>query len=260
MDQLHYKFALIVFLISINAVAQSGLTEEDRFKIEKLDSWYDNEYDYSQFTGRVSDRDKGSNILKISSEDKNIKFFRAGDKVNFTVASKDTDYCQGYVRNVEEKFFVIFVKDLYSCWNDSDYFRRGTLLHFNSKQLLSRVKEASKYRIVLLKRKKDFFKQLNNVNHFIWSYDQQKVLTASDYDLKIVEIEKGKQKALEMLLAKKQDQIRLQKELIRRLSELDQELGHYRIERDDLLVDRWHLDHDLGLPVGKRPQKLRAKK
>lgn len=257
---MHYKFALIVFLISINAVAQSGLTEEDRFKIEKLDSWYDNEYDYSQFTGRVSDRDKGSNILKISSEDKNIKFFRAGDKVNFTVASKDTDYCQGYVRNVEEKFFVIFVKDLYSCWNDSDYFRRGTLLHFNSKQLLSRVKEASKYRIVLLKRKKDFFKQLNNVNHFIWSYDQQKVLTASDYDLKIVEIEKGKQKALEMLLAKKQDQIRLQKELIRRLSELDQELGHYRIERDDLLVDRWHLDHDLGLPVGKRPQKLRAKK
>lgn len=98
------------------------------------------------------------------------------------------------------------------------------------------------------------------MNHFVWSYDQQKVLTASDYDLKIVEIEKGKQKALEMLLAKKQDQIRLQKELIRRLSELDQELGHYRIERDDLLVDRWHLDHDLGVPVGKRPQKLRAKK
>jgi hypothetical protein len=260
MDQLHYKFALIVFLLSINAFAQSGLTKEDRFKIEKQDSWYDNQYDYSQFTGRVTDRDKSSNILKISSEDKNIKFFRAGDRVNFTVASKDTDYCQGYVRNVEEGFFVIFVKDLYSCWNNSDYFRRGSLLHFNSKQLLSRVKEASKYRIVLLKRKKDFFKQLNDVNHFVWSYDQQKVLTASDYDLKIVEIEKGKQKALEMLLAKKQDQIRLQKELIRRLSELDQELGHYRIERDDLLVDRWHLDHDLGVPVGKRPQKLRAKK
>ena len=260
MDQLHYKFALILFSISINVFAQNGLKGDDRFEIEKLDSWYDKGYDYSQFTGRVTDRDKSSNILKVSSEDKNIKFFRAGDSVNFTVASKDTDYCQGYVRNVEEKFFVIFVKDLFSCWGNGDYFRRGTLLHFNSKQLLSRVKEASKYRIVLLKRKKDFFRQLNDVNHFIWSYDQQKVLTASDYDLKIVEIEKGKQKALEMLLAKKQDQIRLQKELIRRLSELDQELGHYRVERDDLLVDRWHLDHDLGVPVGKRPQKLRAKK
>lgn len=257
---MHYKFALILFSISINVFAQNGLKGDDRFEIEKLDSWYDKGYDYSQFTGRVTDRDKSSNILKISSEDKNIKFFRAGDSVNFTVASKDTDYCQGYVRNVEEKFFVIFVKDLFSCWGNNDYFRRGTLLHFNSKQLLSRVKEASKYRIVLLKRKKDFFRQLNDVNHFICSYDQQKVLTASDYDLKIVEIEKGKQKALEMLLAKKQDQIRLQKELIRRLSELDQELGHYRVERDDLLVDRWHLDHDLGVPVGKRPQKLRAKK
>ena len=180
MDQLHYKFALILFSISINVFAQNGLKGDDRFEIEKLDSWYDKGYDYSQFTGRVTDRDKSSNILKISSEDKNIKFFRAGDSVNFTVASKDTDYCQGYVRNVEEKFFVIFVKDLFSCWGNNDYFRRGTLLHFNSKQLLSRVKEASKYRIVLLKRKKDFFRQLNDVNHFIWSYDQQKVLTASD--------------------------------------------------------------------------------
>ena len=257
---MHYKLTLILLAFSINAFGQSGLDKEDRLLVDNIDSWYDKQYDYSQFTGRVTDRDKSANILKISSEDKNIKFFRAGDQVNFTVASKDTDFCQGYVRNVEEKFFVIFVKDLYSCWENGDYFRRGTLLHLRSKQLSGRVREASKYRLVLLKRKRDFFKQLNNVNHFIWSYDQQKILTASDYDLKIVEIEKGKQKALEMLVAKKKDQIRLQKELIRRLSELDEELNHYRIERDDLLVDRWHLDHDLGVPVGKRPQKLRAKK
>lgn len=257
---MHYKLTLILLALSINAFAQSGLNKDDRFQIDKLDSWYDKEYDYSQFTGRVTDRDKSSNILKISSEDKNIKFFRAGDLVNFTVAAKDTNFCQGYVRNVEEKFFVIFVKDLYSCWGETDYFRRGTLLHFRSNQLSNRVREASKYRIVLIKRKRDFFRQLNDVNHFVWSYDQQKILTASDYDLKIVELQKGRQKALEMLLAKKQDQIRLQKELIRRLSELDEELNHYRIEKDDLLVDRWHLDHDLGVPVGKRPQKLRAKK
>ncbi|MBK25730.1 MAG: hypothetical protein CME70_17155 [Halobacteriovorax sp.] len=260
MNQLRYKLTLILLALSINAWAQSGLDNDDRFIITKEDSWFDKEYDYSQFTGRVTDRDKSTNILKISSEDKNIKFFRAGDLVNFTVASKDSNFCQGYVRNVEEKFFVIFVKDLYSCWENSDYFRRGTLLHFRSKQLMKRVQEASKYRIVLLKRKKDFFKQLNDVNHFIWSYDQQKVLKASEYDLKIVELQKAKQKALELMVTQKRDQIRLQKELIRRLSELDEELDHYRIEKDDLLVDRWHLDHDLGAPVGKRPQKLRAKK
>lgn len=250
----------LFLLVSPFVFGASGLTDNDRFEIDKENSWYDKEYDYSQFTGRVTDRDKSANILKVSSEDKNVKFFRAGDLVNFTVASKDTNFCQGYVRNVEEKFFVMFVKDLYTCWENDDYFRRGTMLHFRSNQLARRVQEASKYRIVLLKRKKDFFKQLNDVNHFIWSYDQQKVLTASDYDLKIVELQKGKQKALEMLLAKKKDQIRLQKELIRRLNELDEELDHYRIEKDDLLVDRWHLDHDLGVPVGKRPQKLRAKK
>lgn len=250
----------LLLLIPMNLYSKSSLGQDELFAKNALDSWYDKSYDYSKFTGRVTDRDKSTNILKISSENKNIKFFRAGDLVSFTVASRDSNFCKGYVRNVEENFFVIYVKDIYSCWEDTDYFRRGSLLRFQSNQLSLRVREASKHRIILLKRKRDFFRQLNDVNHFVWSYDQQKVLTASDYDLKIVEIEKGKQKALEMLISKKKDQIRIQKELIRRLDELDEKLDHYRIERDDMLVDRWHLDHDLGIPVGKRPQQMRAKK
>lgn len=76
---------------------------------------------------------------------------------------------------------------------------------------------------------------------------------------KILELEKAKEKAMELLLHKKQDQIRLQKELAFRLDELDKDLEFYRIDNNDLLVDRWHLDQDLGLPVGRRPQKIKKK-
>ncbi|MBT3584224.1 MAG: hypothetical protein HN509_04925 [Halobacteriovoraceae bacterium] len=222
---------------------------------EALDSFYDPKFDYSKFSGRVTDRDASGNLIKISSEQQNIKFFRSGDVVEFYVANRSShNRCRGFVRNVEKGYFTLYVGDIYSCWKQEEFFRRGTLIVFRSGQLGARVKDASIYRVVLLKRRKDYFKQLHGVNHFIWSYNQQKVLTAADYDKKIVELQKGKQRALEMLLVKKKDQILLQRELSRRLDSLDRDLEFYRIEKDEVLVDRWHLDHDLGLPVGRRPQ------
>ena len=125
---------------------------------------------------------------------------------------------------------------------------------FSSRRLKERVGDASQYRVLLLKRKQDFFKQLNSVNHFLWSFDQQRVLTAVDYDKKIILLKKAKENALELLIHKKRDKIRLQKELVFRLDSVEKDLLFYRIDNNELLVDRWHLDHDLGLPVGRRPQ------
>lgn len=237
--------------------------QQDITKLEKLedeDSFYDKDFDYSSFSARVTDRDKTSNIIKISSENRNIKFFRAGDEVLFNIASmKDRDKCEGHVRSVEDKYFVIFVKDLIPCWGKSEYFRRGTVLVVKSFRLAERVREASIYRGILLKRKKSFFRQLNNVNHFVWSYNQQKVKVAADYDREIARIRKKKQRALEELQLNKKDQIVLQKELIHRLDGVDEDLDFYRIEKDELMIDRWHLDQDLGVPVGKRPAKVKPR-
>ena len=232
--------------------AQAAIEKQDH------DSFYDPEFDYSKFTGRVTDRDKSANIFKVSSENGNIRFFRSGDQVNFRFSSKKSDFCQGFVRSVEDRYFVMYVRDLYECLDgDVHYFRRGTMLYFNSPTLAERVRDASLYRLVLLRRRRDFYGQLNQTNHFVWSYNQEKVKVAADYDKQIIELQKAKQRAMELLLVKKSDSIKLQKELSYRLDKLDKDLEFYRIEKDDLLIDRWHLDHDLGLPVGKRPSELK---
>ncbi|WP_044557478.1 hypothetical protein [Halobacteriovorax marinus] len=237
--------------------------QQDITKLEQLedeDSFYDKDFDYSSFSARVTDRDKTSNIIKISSENRNIKFFRAGDEILFNIASmKEREKCEAYVRSVEDKYFVVFVKDLIPCWGKNEYFRRGTVLVVKSFRLAERVREASIYRGVLLKRKRSFFKQLNGVNHFIWSYNQQKVKVAAEFDREIMRIRKKKQRALEELQLNKKDQIVLQKELIQRLDNIDEDLDFYRIDKDELTIDRWHLDHDLGIPVGKRPGKAKPR-
>lgn len=263
---MHYK---LVIIFSLLLGFQSLTFSQDKLRpfkkkrnleaeaIKDLDSFFDTAFDYSQFTARVTDRDKTSNILKISSENKNIKFFRSGDLIQFRLAAKKTKFCQGYIRSVEKNYFVVYVKDMFPCWADKDYFRRGTMLFVKAEQLAKSVRDASLYRIVLLRRKKDFFRQLNDVNHFVWSYDQQRIIEAAKFDKKIIEIQKAKQRAMELLLIKKKDSINLQKELAYRLDQLDKDLGFYRIEKEDLLYDRWHLDQGLGLPVGNRPSKIK---
>lgn len=230
-----------------------GPTLEDQIK----DSYYDPKFNYSEFTGRVTDRDKTASIIKVSSESQNIKFFRSGDEVRFRLAGHSTNRCTGYIRSVEKNYFVLYVKDITRCWGEASYLRRGAMLVFDSEQLAARVLDASNFRIILLKRRRDYLKQLNDVNHFVWSFDQERIKMASEFDEKITALRQARQKALDMLNVKKEDSINLQRELSYRLDKLDKSLDYYRIDKDEPKVDRWHLDHDLGKPVSKRPVGLK---
>jgi len=222
--------------------------------VQSLDSFYDNKQDYSGFSGRVTDRDQKARVFKVFSENENIKFFRTGDVLYFNIARQKSKRCTAFIRGVEGSYLILYIKDIHPCWEKERYFRRGSILVFKSEVLASRIKNGAVYRVVLLKRRKDYLRQLNNINHFLWSYDQQKLLTVTDYDQKIEEMEREKDKALEILLLRKKAKIHLQKELMTKLNQLDNDLDYYMIEQGDLYVDRWNKDQDLDLPVGRRPQ------
>lgn len=251
---------LLLFLsISVLAVETRNTLKKSILKIDP-DSFYDPTFDYSRFSGRVTDRDATGSIIKVSSESKNVRFFHAGDFIEFKIqAQPKSDFCQGYVRSIEENFFVMFVKDIEPCFSNEEYFRRGTAMVMHSEKLAQRIKDASVYRASLMLKKKDYMNQLNNLNQSIWTFEEKKIQVAADYDRKIVEIEKDKMRAIGELLAKKNDEMRLQKELISRLDGVDREFDFYRVEKEELMFDRWHLDHDLGPPVYEKPEEVRLK-
>ena len=244
------------------AARKNALTLLTRDKSKKkqkhqLDSFYNPEFDYSKFTGRITDRDKSSHIIKVKSSNKNIKLFQSGDKIIFQVFSKDTDFCKGYIRTIENNYFVAYVSNIFTCFESDQILRRGVRIVIQSQDLAKRVKDAAIYRLILLKRRESFFSQLNDVNHFIWTYDQQKVITASRYDKEIEKIKNNKQNAIDQLISKKADSIKLQKNLNYSLDRIDQELELYRISEENKGLNRWSLDHNLGLPVDHKPQSIR---
>ncbi len=258
------NFLLALIVLMMNPALLKAASTINR-PIETLqidaDSFYDVNFDYSRFSGRVTDRDSTTSIVKVSSENKNVKYFRAGDVIEFKIQNnKESDFCQGNVRSIEENYFVMFVKDLYPCFPKEDYFRRGTALVMHSEKLATRVREASIYRASLLNKKKDFLGQLNSINQDVWNFEERKIQIVADYDKKIAEIEKQKAKAMDLLLSQKNDQIRLQRELAFRLDNIDKEINFYRIENQELLFDRWHMDHDLGYPVYEKPEVIRPRR
>lgn len=216
--------------------------------------------DYGNFTGRVSDKDDAGRVFKVKAEVNNAKFFRAGDTLYFKVQQhEDKDKCKAFVRNVEDFYFTMYVENLAPCWERERYFPRGLVLVFDSPVLADRVFEASKYRDTLILRKEDFLKQLNSINHFLWTFDQQKIKVAADYDARILELQRQKQSALDDLITQKQEQITLQNTLQQKLNEMDESLKFYRVERQELITDRWNMDHDMALPVGQRPQEMKKR-
>lgn len=255
------KLMLLISLCSTTAMAVLSVPNlPDKGVIDPPNrAFIDPKVDYENFMGRVTDKDETGRILKIKVENNNTKFFKAGDIVYFNVNNHQTDTpCRASVKNIEDFYFVIYVQNFKSCWNEERYFPRGVQLNFESEVLAQRVFEASKYREILLLRKDGFLKQLNNINHFLWTYDQQKMKTAAEYDEEINQLKRKKQLAIDNLLQTKQENLLLQVELQKKLDGLDESLKHYRVERQEYLLDRWNMDHDNGLPFPQRPLSLKT--
>ena len=222
---------------------------------DKLESLFDPNLDYKKFSGRMTDRDKVGDILKVFTENKNIKFFRPGDPLEFRLPNQSDSLCRGFIKIVEKDYLTLYVKNLFSCFKKGEYMRRGSQMVFYAPVLEERIKDAGLYRVILLRKKEEYWNQLRKMNQFIWNYDQRKIKVSADYDKRIVALENKKRKELDILLGKKRDQVLLQKEIVKKIEMLDSDLDFYIIDQYEPELDRWHLDHDLGLPVGKKPQK-----
>lgn len=210
--------------------------------------------DYSKFVGRVTDRDSSGQVIKIKTENNNIKFFRSGDAVNFSLARKGDYSCQGYVRGLEDYYVALYVVNIQKCLpEEMQPLRIGSELDLQSKVLQERILYGSQYRMVLLKMHKDLLYQLNDLNNSLVNYQNQRLQTSALYDKEINNLKRAKQQALDKLLWQQEEKVKAQSELKKRLTEINENIKFYQIEREEYITDRWHLDQDLGLPVENRP-------
>lgn len=257
-NNIHMLFRLFIFSLLFSSNCFSS-TENRNIKSsdsnlldKKSDSFFDPKYDYSNTIGRVSDLSQSKNLLKIWSEDLNLRFLKDGDLLSFRLHNRESYYCTAHVRSTQNNYLIVHVDDWSGCWDKNKYFRRGTLLKIKSGILKKRIIQASVHRRIVMKRKADFLKQMNSINNFVWNYNDEKLKLVTEYDKKIIEIKKAKEIALSRLLDKKNDYLQLQDVLRLRLDNIDNNLKFYKVDRGEQ-NDRWAQDHHLGLPISRRP-------
>ena len=252
-------FLFLIFCAPALAVVAVPELPAEGVVVSDNNNFIDRRIDYSNFMGRITDRNSDGDIFKIHVENDNSKFFKAGDIVYFKINNQDTGrYCRASIRTVEDNYFSVHIKDFNPCWEGRAYIPRGLQLNFFSRKLADRVFEASKYREILILRKEGFLKQLSGINRFLWTFDQQRLKVAADYDRRVNDLLREKQLAIDNLIQKKQENLLLQTELKAKLKSLDESLDHYKIERQEYLEDRWAMDQDLDLPVGRRPMEEKS--
>jgi hypothetical protein len=228
-------------LLSIHSSVLTELKTPDIIQ-EKLKDFYDPTIDYSKFFSRMTDH--SGSVLKLETNNSNIKFLATGDRV-YVAFRKNYKECVGIVRNIEDdRYLVIFVRELSSCIPKDTYLRRGTITRLNVPIMINRIQEAAHAHVLLLKNKDDYYHQLNDVNNFLWNYDQEKVILANNYDAQIMRIRQEKERALKDLVTKRNDSISLQKELKFKIEQIEKDVVETRADTRELDMDRWNLDHD----------------
>ena len=275
MHSLSFIF-FIFYLFSIEVVCQIIEKEEVMLKksevlekkgktkfidLGKLDSFYDPLIDYRKFSGRLTDKAENGTIFKIQVEAKNTKFFQISDVLFFNALRKKGKIpCRAYIRSIEANYITVFVKSVVNCWGSVNTFRRGSIMIFNSEILAKRIKSASSYRVALFAKKRDYIYQLNKINKSIWSYKEEQVAVAAEYDEKIIELKKRRMKALEKITLRRKNNIKVRKNLSYKVDEIGRDLDFYRVEKDQLFSERWHFDKDLGKHIYRTPSRVKKLK
>lgn len=216
-------------------------------------SIFDPQFDYSHFLGRLTDRDKLSNTLKIKVETSNIRFLRSADALKFSIPTINTNFCQANVQDIQESngnYLTIYTPDIKACWDDNDHLlRRGMQISFVSPTLQERVVAAEQMRQVYIKQKEDFLIQLNSINNFLYTFNEQITHAVSNYDKKLHQLQQERQQQIDQLLSDKENKIKIQKELVKKVEWIKNQLKYYQIERIEPVLDRWNQDLKTGFPV-----------
>ncbi len=246
------KYFLLVFSISHLWAVESSSLYPDRYPTTFL---HENT-NYSLMQGRVSDRDQRARTLKIQMPNHNTKFLKSGDPVRFKLNRKSQEVvCQGRVLTAEKQFFSLEVLNSKECDLDRPYLRRGAKLSLSLPSMRRRLGGAKRLQEDLIQKRRSYLNQLANLNQFIWSFREEQNEVSAEYDKKIVALQRAKLRALEGLTQKQREGLKRQQELRQGLVKLDKEIDFARIERQELDLNRPAADHDLGLPVERRPEK-----
>lgn len=195
----------------------------------------------NHFTGRISRLNSKARLARIRTDFTNIKFLNRKDRVEFWNEDYPQQRCISLVEGRTNDYLLLKIPQYDICVQRM-HFTTGSYLHFESPDLAASVKIARELVAVLLK-KRLALKAKKDRHHNDLAGHVEKVDTVNKrYEILRQKLEIEWQKELSNLEEDKAHNFTEFKNAEARLNEIDSKLEAYRIDDNNLKLDRWSLD------------------
>lgn len=200
-----------------------------------------NDENGSHFTGRISRLNPEAKLARVRTEFANIKFLNRKDRIEFWDESFPQKRCRGMVEGRTNDYLLIKISDYERCIRFVP-FTTGSYLHFDSKDLKQTLVQAKELVEILLKKRLAMRAKKIRHEKDLATYVERVDVINKRYEVLRQKLEIEWQKELAAMEEDKAVTFTEYKNSEARLNEIDTKLEAYRVEDNNLKLDRWSLD------------------
>lgn len=199
---------------------------------------------FGLFSGRVSKINDKAALMRVNVKFANMKYLNKQDRVEFWNEHNPTIRCRATVVGKSPEFILIQINDFEYCLKRL-YIANGGYLKFYSQDLANNLKMGGEILSILLKKRLAVTGRLNESKKQLESHLDKVDAVNKRYELLRQKLELEWQQELALLEEDRIVSLRNFKALELRLSEIEQKIEQYKVEDENLKIDRWALDPTL---------------
>lgn len=196
------------------------------------------------FSGRISRFSRDIKTIKVKVDFANLKYLNPRDRLEFWDERNTTQKCKGYVIGRSADFVLLKAPDLATC-EKFLLITAGAYLKFYSKDLENNLEMGKDVVSLLLKKRMAIQGQMDLRQKEIDAHLERVGAVNARYDLLRKKLEMEWQKELNSLEEDRVQSLRLAKDLEQRRDEIDKKLELYKVNDENMTLDRWSLDSRL---------------
>lgn len=196
------------------------------------------------FSGRISRFDRDIKTLKIKVDFANLKYLNPKDRLEFWDERNTVQRCKGYIIGRSADFVLLKAPELANC-EKFLLITTGAYLKFYSKDLENNLEMGKDVVSLLLKKRMAVQGKMDLRQKDIDAHLERVSAVNVRYDLLRKKLEMEWQKELNALEEDRVQSVRLAKDLEQRRDEIDKKLELYKVNDENMVLDRWSLDSRL---------------
>lgn len=200
-----------------------------------------NEDKQALFSGRISRINTNAGLIRLRVDFENMKFVNRKDRIEFWNESYPENRCVSYVEGRSTRYILLKVPSFKDCVQKVG-FTTGTYLHLYSDDLAKSLDTAGELVDILLKKRLALQARESRFRKEVDGFVEKIDVVNKRYEILRQKLELEWQKELSALEEDKSRTHMLYKHTQARLNEVENKLHQYRVEDQNLKLDRWSLD------------------